>query len=203
MIAPSPPNPVLLAAQPPDRIKRQEIIVLTQTIVTPDSTRTAVITLGNGGHPDAGGGAGAGGTVATSVPNDPYTPPPASSSSGGSGSGNNGLSPAQIGIILGCCLGALVLFIALWFCLSNARRRREQEIAEIEERSFGSSYYYMSGEDSDGGAGGAGDTAQPARPAATHWPWQSIPPPVVPTYTARDPAQQWRASARATHTVRQ
>ncbi|KAK7972608.1 hypothetical protein PG996_006816 [Apiospora saccharicola] len=181
MIAPSPPNPVLLAAQPPDRIKRQEIIVLTQTIVTPDSTRTAVITLGNGGHPDAGGG-----TIATSAPNDP---------------------PAQIGIILGCCLGALVLFIALWFCLSNARRRREQEIAEIEERSFGSSYYYMSGEDSDGGGGGggggAGGAGRPARPAATHWPWQSIPPPVVPTYTARDPTQQWRASARATHTVRQ
>lgn len=203
MIAPSPAN------QPQDRIKRQEIIVLTQTIVTPDSTRTAVITLGNGGHPDAGGG---GGTVATSAPNDPGSPPPASSSSsGGSSSASAGLSPAQIGIILGCCLGALVLFIALWFCLSNARRRREAEIAEIEERSFGSSYYYMSGDESDGGgggggAGGGGGPARPGRPPPTHWPthwpWQSIPPPVVPTYTARDPTQQWRASARASATVR-
>lgn len=203
MIAPAPANPAVPAAQPgPDRIKRQEVIVLTQTIVTPDSTRTAVITLGNGGHPGAGAGA-------TSAPDDPFSsaaPPPRASSAGGS----TGPSPAQIGIILGCCLGALVLLVALWFCLSTARRRREAAVAaEIEEGSFGSSYYYTSDEEPEGGGGGGGAAggagggfARPGRPAPTHWPWQSIPPPPVPTYTARDP-RQWQASARAAHTMRQ
>ncbi|KAK8109624.1 hypothetical protein PG999_007761 [Apiospora kogelbergensis] len=59
MIAPLP----AIAAHP-DRIKRQDVVVLTQTIVTPDSTRTAIITLGNGGHTDAG-------PAATGAPNPP------------------------------------------------------------------------------------------------------------------------------------
>ncbi|KAK7946356.1 uncharacterized protein PG986_010677 [Apiospora aurea] len=186
MIAPSPPNPVaIVAAQPPDHIKRQDLVVLTQTIVTPDSTRTAVITLGNGGHPDAG-------PAATSAPNDP----PSSSGGGSKDSTAGGLSPGQIGIILGCCLGAVVVFIVLWYCLSNARRRREAEMSETPSYD---SLDYTYGSGTTGGGGGG-----PGQPDVSYWPtWRSIPPPVVPTYTARDPGRQWRPSARASATVRQ
>ncbi|KAK8074034.1 hypothetical protein PG994_004933 [Apiospora phragmitis] len=195
MIAPSPPYPVAIAAQP-DRIKRQDFIVLTQTIVTPDSTRTAVITLGNGGHPDAG-------PVATSAPNDPPHPPSsgAASTDSSSSSSSGSLSPAQIGIILCCCLGAVLLFVVLWFWLSHMRRLREAQIAD-NMRSFVNSYYYISEDggldDDDDGP----DDPDPARPRRSAWPtWRSIPPPVVPTYTARDPGRQWRASQRVSTTM--
>ncbi|KAK8098936.1 uncharacterized protein PG998_012177 [Apiospora kogelbergensis] len=124
MIAPLP----AIAAHP-DRIKRQDVVVLTQTIVTPDSTRTAIITLGNGGHTDAG-------PAATGAPN----PPPSTGSSSGP-SKDSGLSPTQIGIILGCCIGALVLLLILWFCLSRARFIRERIARDEDMRSWPSSSY--------------------------------------------------------------
>ncbi|KAK8005577.1 hypothetical protein PG990_011614 [Apiospora arundinis] len=199
MIAPSPANPPVIAAQP-DRIKRQDVVVLTQTIVTPDSTRTAVITLGNGGHPDAGG------SVATIAPNSPpSSPPPASSGP----PKDTGLSPAQIGIILGCCLGAAVLLVILWFCLSRVRIKREFEVNETLERrtwasTYGSSYFTEEEEESRRYYDNRPNHPDPSVPRRHGWPtWRSIPPPVVPMYRARNPPdRRWQASARASTTMR-
>ena len=184
MIAPLP----AIAAHP-DRIKRQDVVVLTQTIVTPDSTRTAIITLGNGGHTDAG-------PAATGAPN----PPPSTGSSSGP-SKDSGLSPTQIGIILGCCIGALVLLLILWFCLSRARFIRERIARDEDMRSWPSSSYTYPPTDQ-----GSDDGLQPMDPALPRrrgWPsWRSVPPPVVPIYHARHPSRQWRPSVQARTTQR-
>ncbi|KAI0130429.1 hypothetical protein BJ170DRAFT_314743 [Xylariales sp. AK1849] len=108
---------IVVTAQP-DVVQRQVTII--QTIAYPDSTFTAVVTLGNGG---------------------PATDAPSPPSGGDTSSG--GLSQEQtIGIIVGSCLGVAVLILVAWCCLSMARRRQVDDgtISTASYDSYDSSY---------------------------------------------------------------
>lgn len=151
-----------VAAQPTPAQRRQ--VTLTQTITNGGSVRTAVVTLDRGGPP---------------------TDAPAPPSRGDSTS--SGLTQEQLGIILGCTLGALTLLIIVWFCVSIGRRRRPPSDYDSDS--------YMSH------TGSSVSSINP--PRRTGWPqWRSIPPPVVPTYRARPRSPGWRASRRASMTER-
>ncbi|KAI1212034.1 uncharacterized protein F4807DRAFT_417331 [Annulohypoxylon truncatum] len=151
---------VIVASQvQPDIVKRQ--VVITQTITSPDSTSTALVTLDRGG---------------------PTTTSSAASWSAGAAS-SDGLGQAQIGIIVGCLLGALVLGIVIWCCCT--KRCGCTRYTAYEGDSTEEVIYYTD------------DMVGVARPARA-WPKfpQSIPPPVVPEYvaTAEDPTiPRWTA----------
>ncbi|ORY60665.1 uncharacterized protein BCR38DRAFT_44210 [Pseudomassariella vexata] len=150
----------------PDVARRQ--VIITQTITYAQSTLTTVVTLGNGDNDD----------TATDTPR-PST---------GAGSSSGGLTQQQIGIILGCCLGVLVLILVIWFCCAFGRHRAYATSSTSSSHdSFMSSYI----SDVDG----------PPLPRPTRWPqWQSIPPPVVPDYRARPLNPRWMANQRASTT---
>ncbi|KAI1102457.1 hypothetical protein F4804DRAFT_265778 [Jackrogersella minutella] len=150
---------VLIAGQEqPSIIQRQ--VTLTQTITSPDSTSTAVVTLDRGG---------------------PSTSSPAPSWSPGTTS-SDGLSQQQIGIIVGCCIGAVVLAIVIWCCCTNRCGCTPYTVYE-EDRS--EIIYY---------ADNTVDVTRPQRAYWTKFP-RSIPPPVAPNWVATDdsPALHWTA----------
>ncbi|KAI1451794.1 hypothetical protein F4805DRAFT_450042 [Annulohypoxylon moriforme] len=148
---------IVVAQEQPSIVRRQ--VVITQTITSPDSTSTAVVTLDRGG---------------------PTTTSSAPSWSAGAAS-SDGLGQTQIGIIVGVCIGALVLGILIWCCCTKrcgctryTAYEDDQEIVYFTDDMVG--------------------VAQPARA----WPKfpRSIPPPVSENYvaTAEDPnIPRWTA----------
>jgi hypothetical protein len=128
-------------------------VTLTQTITNAGVVTTATVTLGRGSPPTE-------------------SPPPPSRGS----TDSDGLGPVQIGIIVGCCLGAFLLIglVALFIMIRRRRDSRE--------------YYY----DYDGYYGDGMSEFSSSNPE-NYWPPfpQSIPPPTVPEYTATVPAQRW------------
>ncbi|KAI1849060.1 hypothetical protein JX265_011277 [Neoarthrinium moseri] len=160
---------VAVTAQP-ELVQRQ--MVITQTITYPASTLTTVVTLGRGGESTAVLGA----TTA------PAAPVSASTSS-------QGLTPEQIGIIVGCCVGAAVFVVLLWCCCTAVRRRPGSDTSD------GDSYYSHDE---------VRVPVMPEPPRRMRWPeWRTRPPPVVPTYRALPIGPRYtanRASARASTT---
>ncbi|KAL7621717.1 hypothetical protein AAE478_009044 [Parahypoxylon ruwenzoriense] len=154
-------TPVVTAGQQqPSAIRRQ--VTLTQTITYPDLTTTAVVTLDRGGPPT-----------------DSPTPP--SWSAGDTSSG--GLSQQQIGIIVGCLVGALVLGILLWCCCTNRCGCQRYSVYDDDSDQAYYQAYYQD------------DTTEITHPRRTYWPSfpQSIPPPAQPTYVATDAGPGWTA----------
>ncbi|KAI5860982.1 hypothetical protein GGS23DRAFT_598866 [Durotheca rogersii] len=154
----SPPPAVTVRQVLSNAAKRQ--VTLTQVFTYPDSTSTAIVTLDRSG-------------AATDTP----TPP---SGSAGTAS-SDGLGSQQIGILVGCLVGAFVLGILLWCCC--ARRCRSARSSAYEDRRRKSRYPPY-------------DAAGVTKPEQTYWPYefpQSIPPPVVPNYVAVDPNPRWTA----------
>ncbi|KAI1372446.1 hypothetical protein F4677DRAFT_263013 [Hypoxylon crocopeplum] len=151
----------------PSIMRRQ--VTLTQTITYPDSTTTAVVTLDRG-----------------SPPTD--SPPPNWSAGAAS---SDGLGQQQIGIIVGCCIGAVVVGIIIWCCCTNRCGCTPYSVYE-DDHSI--EYVYPD------------EVVQVPRPPRSYWPRfpRSIPPPPVPTYRARDTGPHWTAyeasrRSRASH----
>ncbi|KAI2470720.1 hypothetical protein F4781DRAFT_166516 [Annulohypoxylon bovei var. microspora] len=150
---------VIVTDQEQPNIGRRQVII-TQTITSPDSTSTALVTLDRGGPP---------------------TSSPAPSWSSGAAS-SDGLGQTQIGIIVGCCIGALVLGIVIWCCCTKrcgCTRYTVYEDDQVEE------VYYPD------------EMTGVTRPKRS-WPRfpRSIPPPIVEDYVATndDPAvPRWTA----------
>ncbi|KAI1407527.1 hypothetical protein F5Y13DRAFT_174620 [Hypoxylon sp. FL1857] len=140
---------VITAGQEQPSVERRQV-TLTQTITYPDSTSTAVVTLDRGAPP---------------------TDSPAPGWSSGAAS-SDGLGQQQIGIIVGCVLGAVVLGIVLWCCCTNRCGCTPYTVYE-DDRSDLSTYE---------------EVTEVPRPARTYWSYfpRSIPPPVVPDYVAND-----------------
>ncbi|OTA98243.1 hypothetical protein M426DRAFT_17617 [Hypoxylon sp. CI-4A] len=92
---------------------------------------------------------------------------------------SDGLGQQQIGIIVGCCIGAVVLGIILWCCCTKRCGCSPYRVYEDEQTSE----VYIITDD-------LAEVSQPQR----SWPRfpRSIPPPLVPTYVARDTRPQWR-----------
>ena len=99
---------------------RQDPIV-TQTITRPYATVTAVVTLGGvGAAAPSSDPAGAG---AAPIPSSPPQETSSSTSLPVTPTGTSGLTPDQLGAILGSIFGVLVLAGVLW-CACSARMRR-------------------------------------------------------------------------------
>ncbi|KAI2615414.1 hypothetical protein GGR54DRAFT_642437 [Hypoxylon sp. NC1633] len=141
-------------------------VTLTQTITYPDSTTTAVVTLDRGGPP---------------------TDSPAPNWSAGAVS-SDGLGQQQIGIVVGCCIGAVVLGIIIWCCCTG--RCGCAPYRTYENPHSSDEYFYT----------------EITRPQRTYFPRfpQSIPPPSTPSYTARDSGNGplWQASYDASTRTR-
>ncbi|KAI1803943.1 hypothetical protein F4811DRAFT_522283 [Daldinia bambusicola] len=133
-------------------------VTLTQTITYPDATSTAVVTLDRGAPP---------------------TESPAPNWNAGAAS-SDGLSQQQIGIIVGCCIGAAVLGIVIWCCCTNRCGCRPYSIYNDGDEDV--TYF-------------SDDMEQVAWPERSYWPSfpRSIPPPVIPTYVATDTSPEWMA----------
>ncbi|KAI8960252.1 hypothetical protein F5Y11DRAFT_330641 [Daldinia sp. FL1419] len=142
----------------PNVLRRQ--VTLTQTITYPDATSTAVVTLDRGTPP---------------------TTTPAPSWDAGAAS-SDGLGQQEIGIIVGCCIGALVLGIILWCCCTKRCGCRPYSLYNEGDREV--IYFSDDMEESS--------ITQPQR---SYWPGfpRSISPPAVPTYIATDTGPQWTA----------
>ncbi|KAI1399231.1 hypothetical protein F4819DRAFT_465661 [Hypoxylon fuscum] len=156
---------LVLTAGPgePSFAKRQ--VTLTQTITYPDATTTAVVTLDRGSPP---------------------TSTPAPSWSGGAAS-SDGLQQEQIGIIVGCLVGAAVVGIILWCCCT--RRCGCTRYSVYDNPNASVEYFYT----------------PPAvtQPRSTYWPAfpRSIPPPPTPTYVATDTGPRYTAYRAANWTT--
>ncbi|KAI0101114.1 hypothetical protein F4814DRAFT_105909 [Daldinia grandis] len=151
----------LVATAGPDYsslVRRQ--VTLTQTITYPDATSTAVVTLDRGTPP---------------------TDTPAPSWNAGAAS-SDGLSQQQIGIIIGCCLGAAVLGIVLWCCCTNRCGCRPYSVYNNGENDV----IYFSDDMEE---------VTIAEPQRSYWPRfpRSISPPATPTYVATDTGPRWTA----------
>lgn len=142
-------------------------VVITQTLTYPSSTVTAFVTLGNSGTPTTS------------------APPVSGDGSISDSSSSGGLSQAQVGIIVGCLVGGVVLIIVAWCCVAKCRQNRAGSDSDSTSYdSYTSSYI-----------------TEIYEPRSTAWPaWRSIPPPVVPIYRARPPGPAWTANARASTT---
>ncbi|KAI1474753.1 hypothetical protein K445DRAFT_301214 [Daldinia sp. EC12] len=147
---------ITTAANDPSFTRRQ--VTLTQTITYPDATSTALVTLDRGAPP---------------------TDSPAPTWSAGAAS-SDGLGQQQIGIIVGCCIGAAVLGIVLWCCCTNRCGCKPYSVYNEGDHDV----IYFSD-----------DMEEIARPERSYWPRfpRSISPPVVPTYVATDTGPQWTA----------
>ncbi|KAI0376944.1 hypothetical protein F5Y04DRAFT_285361 [Hypomontagnella monticulosa] len=144
---------VTAAPERPSVVERQ--VTLTQTITYPDYTTTAIVTLDRGAPP---------------------TDSPAPSWSAGAAS-SDGLGQQQIGIIVGCCIGAALLGVVLWCCCTNRCGCTPVTIYDDSDE------YYSD------------EVVEIQRPRGTYWPRfpRSISPPPVPTYIATDPPR-WTAN---------
>ncbi|KAI0107903.1 hypothetical protein F4776DRAFT_413465 [Hypoxylon sp. NC0597] len=147
---------VITAGQEQPSVERRQV-TLTQTVTYADHTTTAVVTLDRG-----------------SPPTDSAAPPGWSSGAASS----DGLGQQQIGIIVGCVLGAVVLGIVIWCCCT---KRCGCAPYTIYEEDRGEMSYY------------ATDIPRPPR-TYPRFP-RSIPPPVIPDYVANDSNDppQWTA----------
>lgn len=140
----------------PEHGRRQ--VTLTQIITYPDATTTAVVTLDRGTPP---------------------TSSPAPDWSAGAAS-TDGLGQEQIGIIVGCCIGALVLGIVIWCCCT--RRCGCTSYSVYEDDNTEEVVFYPP----------VDEIPQPRRPYYPPFP-RSIPPPPTPNYTAVDNNIRWTA----------
>ncbi|KAI0172969.1 hypothetical protein GGR52DRAFT_546849 [Hypoxylon sp. FL1284] len=151
-------SPAVAAVPERQEVERRQV-TLTQIITYPDSTSTAVVTLDRG---------------------QPPTSSPAPNWSAGAAS-SDGLGQEQIGIIVGCIIGAVVLGIVIWCCCT---------------RRCGCSSYSVS---DDGGSRDEViyeyEQADITQPRKSYWPPfpRSIPPPPTPTYLATDIGPRWTA----------
>lgn len=171
MIAPTiPPVPhwaaTAAAAATAQPVLAERQILITQTITSDDSVYTTVVTLGRGDGDTATGASQPQATVAPSSEN--------STSSTSSG----GLTQQQIGIIVGCCVGAVVFLFLVWFCLNMMRRRRiivkNPPTPEYTETNWSSSYI-----------------SDMTRPDIAPWTsYYRVRPPLSPQYRAVDPQYQ-------------
>ncbi|KAH9897105.1 hypothetical protein F4778DRAFT_244541 [Xylariomycetidae sp. FL2044] len=145
-----------VAVAQPSIIARQ--VVLTQTITNLGGTTTAVVTLDRGSPP-------------TDAP-----PPPSHGSTD-----SDGLTQAQIGIIVGCCLGAVLVALIVWLCCIVTRRRRAYRL------------YLEAYLDEMGEFTSAASMITIPPPRRSYWPPfpRSIPPPPFPSYRARVPPQRY------------
>ncbi|KAI2619799.1 hypothetical protein GGS26DRAFT_595202 [Hypomontagnella submonticulosa] len=143
----------------PSVVRRQ--VTLTQIITYPDSTTTAIVTLDRGAPP---------------------TDSPAPGWSAGAAS-SDGLGQQQIGIIVGCCIGAALLGVVLWCCCTGRCGCTPFTVYEDDADV----YYYSES-----------DVVEVPRPPRTHLRFpHSLAPPSVPTYVATDMAPQWTANEAA------
>ncbi|KAI4866507.1 hypothetical protein F4820DRAFT_447046 [Hypoxylon rubiginosum] len=152
-------SPVPTAAPERRELGRRQV-TLTQIITYPDSTTTAVVTLDRGTPP---------------------TESPAPGWSAGAAS-SDGLGQAQIGIIVGCCIGAVVIGIVIWCCCTRRCGCTPYSVFEREDRSDEVIYYID-------------ETTEVTPPRRSYYPPfpRSIPPPATPTYLANDTTPQWTA----------
>ncbi|KAI1778771.1 hypothetical protein F4818DRAFT_402427 [Hypoxylon cercidicola] len=151
---------IVPTAAPEQRELRRQV-TLTQIITYPDSTTTAVVTLDRGTPP---------------------TDTPAPSWSAGAAS-SDGLGQTQIGIIVGCCLGAVVLGIVIWCCCTRRCGCTPYSIYEGEDSTEEVVFYPR-------------EMTQVIQPRRSYYPPfpRSIPPPATPTYVASDAGRpQWTA----------
>ncbi|OTA96798.1 hypothetical protein M434DRAFT_27413 [Hypoxylon sp. CO27-5] len=135
---------VITAGQEEPSVEKRQV-TLTQTVTYADYTSTAVVTLDRG-----------------SPPTDSPAPPGWSSGA----TSSDGLGQQQIGIIVGCVLGAVVLGIVIWCCCTNRCGCAPYTVYE-EDRSDMS--YTIE---------------EIPQPPTSYWP--RFPPPVVPDYVAHD-----------------
>ncbi|KAH8648518.1 hypothetical protein BX600DRAFT_442807 [Xylariales sp. PMI_506] len=180
----------IIAAQPETNLLELRQVLLTQTITYASTTFTTVVTLGRG---DPTSETVAAPTLTTIAPTPVVVVTPST---------DGGLTSLQLGIILGCVLGAALLIAVVLCCLLTARRRAAQQ----SSGSSDSSGYYDYGTGSSSmsevssfegrhprrgpGGGGGGGIRQ-------YWrSWRSVPPPVVPVYSARDPGPRYTANVR-------
>ncbi|KAI1343532.1 hypothetical protein F5Y15DRAFT_370348 [Xylariaceae sp. FL0016] len=171
-------NPVTAPRAEPSIVSRQA--VLTQTLNYVDHTVTTMVTLAPGSEPT----------------NDPLPPVPESTSS-------DGLTPSQVGIIVGSVLGAAVFILLLWCCCVVRQRRQAYYDTYVEylEASLARIPFKNSvltddlQELSDMSVTDSVYERIPPPPRRTYWPPfpRSIPPPVVPDWRARAPSPQWTA----------
>ncbi|KAI1391847.1 uncharacterized protein F4822DRAFT_107042 [Hypoxylon trugodes] len=146
---------IVPAGQEQSSIVRRQV-TLTQTITYPDSTSTAVVTLDRGG---------------------PTTTSAAPSWSAGATSSSDGLGQQEIGIIVGCCLGAVVLGILLWCCCTRRCGCTPYSVYQEDDDEVETIY----------------ETDEIAYPDRVWRFPRSITPPVVPTYVATDTGPEWTA----------
>ncbi|KAI0886363.1 uncharacterized protein GGS22DRAFT_160664 [Annulohypoxylon maeteangense] len=147
---------IVAAEENPDIVKRQ--VVITQTITYPDSTSTTLVTLDRGSPP-----------TSSSTP---------SWSAGATSS--DGLGQTQIGIIVGCLIGALVLGIVIWCCCTKRCGCSRYTAYEDDQENV---IYYTD------------EMVDVTRPADAHF-RRPIPRPPSQTYvaTAEDPTvPRWTA----------
>ncbi|KAI1765700.1 hypothetical protein GGR53DRAFT_255802 [Hypoxylon sp. FL1150] len=133
-------------------------VTLTQIITYPDATTTAVVTLDRGTPP-------------TSSPTPTWNAGAVST---------DGLSQEKIGIIVGCCIGALVLGIVVWCCCTRRCGCTSYTMYEDDERE--EVIFYPE----------TPEVAQPRRPYYPPFP-HSIPPPATPQYRATPTGTRWSA----------
>lgn len=160
----------VVTAQP--QIAQRQVLI-TQTIRSGDAVFTTVLTLGSSG-------------TGTDSPSAPAAP-----ASGSSVSSSGGLTQEQIGIIVGCCVGAAVLVILSWCCLAMVRRRRildhERSRTIYDTPSIPSSYL----------------TSEISEPSVARWAtYHRQRPPVRPEYTAIPLGPRWTANRASTTYVR-
>ncbi|KAI1088394.1 hypothetical protein F5B19DRAFT_428855 [Rostrohypoxylon terebratum] len=148
---------VIVAVQEQPEIVRRQVVI-TQTITSPGYTSTALVTLDRGptssSTSDANWSAGA--------------------------ASSDGLGQAQIGIIVGCCIGALVLGIVIWCCCT--RRCGCARYTAYENEQGDETTWYTD------------DTVVIARPPGTYKFPRSITPPLEPDYVANPNFPRWTAS---------
>ncbi|KAH6657466.1 hypothetical protein BKA67DRAFT_555356 [Truncatella angustata] len=159
-----------VTAQP--RLAERQIVI-TQTITSSEIVYTTVVTLGRGGGTTAGSST----STSTSVPAAPVTPVSAGTS--------GGLTQAQIGIIVGCCVGAAVLVVLAWCCLACTKRRKFPEPSIEDDSSYTTYTTY--------------ESAEVTRPSASAARWSNyyrVRPPYPPRYRAVDPGPRWTTNAR-------
>ncbi|KAI1445448.1 hypothetical protein F5Y02DRAFT_126171 [Annulohypoxylon stygium] len=147
---------VIVAVQEEPEIVRRQVVI-TQTITSPGYTSTALVTLDRGPT-----------SSSTSAAN--WSAGAASS---------DGLGQTQIGIIVGCCIGALVLGIVIWCCCTKRCGCSRYTAYENEDEEV---IYYT------------GDMVDVARPERA-WKFpRSITPPLEPNYVATAEVPGWQAS---------
>lgn len=140
------------------------LVVITQTITNADVVYTTILTLGSGGSPAA----------------------PAAPVSGATSS-SSGLTQDQIGIIVGCCVGAVVLVVLAWCILTMIRRKNDRDRQNGTPQSYSFTSSYLSSETTT--------------PTVAQWAtYHRQRPPVRPEYRAVDPGRRWTASRQATTT---